>query len=94
MKSPTVMVVLFNSPHIHYVSIYFLATNLCIPSVIPISLVSQRTADIATLVVLFLHQFFFSFATISFVCFGISYLDDNVKSADSAGYIGKWKSGC
>lgn len=56
------------------------------------NLVSQKTADIATLVVFFFYQLFFSFATISFVCLGISYLDDNVKSADSAGYIGKWKS--
>lgn len=58
------------------------------------SLLSEKNADIATMVVLFLYQLLFSFATISFVCHGVSYLDDSVKSADSASYIGKWKSGC
>lgn len=51
-------------------------------------LISGRTADMATMAMFLFYQLFFSFATISFICHGISYLDDSVKGPDSASYIG------
>lgn len=46
-------------------------------------------SNIVSLVVLFVYQMFFSFASISFICHGITYLDDELSSTDSPGYIGR-----
>lgn len=51
-------------------------------------LVVDVNSNIVSLVVLFVYQVFFSLASISFICHGITYLDDELPSADSPGYIG------
>lgn len=62
-------------------------TNLCVPSSTRMNLITEKAVDVVTLVAFFFYQLLFSFATISFICHGISYLDDSVKRTDSATYI-------
>ncbi|XP_039449013.1 solute carrier organic anion transporter family member 1C1 [Culex pipiens pallens] len=48
----------------------------------------ERPWSITTLVLLFVAQAVIGIANIAFYCFGMSYLDDNLKEHQSPGYIG------
>lgn len=54
----------------------------------------ERPWSITTLVLLFVAQAVIGIANIAFYCFGMSYLDDNLKEHQSPGYIGGDFFGC